>query len=98
MKKDMKYIQHMYLTMNKPSIPIPIINCPDFVYTPITNNIYELNTFDDGNQKYEHFENKYLKIGHYKQHPEKIALLNIDLKTIISSISSWKVSLTNNTL
>ena len=83
--------------MNKPSIPIPIVTHPDFVYIPITNYVYELNTFDDGNQKYKRCENKYLKIGHYKKHPEKIALLNIDMKTVILSISDWKVSLTKYT-
>ena len=82
--------------MTKPSIPIPVISHPDFVNIPIAKTIYKINTFDDGNQQYVDLENKYYKIGYYKQHPEKIALLNINMKTLISSISEWKVSISRD--
>ena len=59
----------------------------------VTQELYKINTFDDGNQKFDNKENKYYKIGYYSKHPEKIALLHVDEQTVIPSISSWKVSL-----
>jgi hypothetical protein len=77
--------------MNVPQIPYE-----GFVPIEVTQDLYKINTFDDGNQKLESKENKYYKIGYYERHPEKIALLHVDKSTIVPSISSWKVSLLNN--
>ena len=54
--------------------------------------IYSITIFDDGNQKYENEPNQWLKIGHWREHPEKIILINNTSNAYISSISNWKVS------
>ena len=77
--------------MNVPQIPYE-----GFVPIEVTQDLYKINTFDDGNQKLESKENKYYKIGYYERHPEKIALRHVDKSIIVPSISSWKVSLLNN--
>ena len=59
-------------------------------YPPVGTK--KINTFDDGNQKYENEPNQWLKIGHWREHPEKIILINNISNSYISSISSWKVS------
>ena len=59
-------------------------------YPPV--GIKKINTFDDGNQKYENDPNEWLQIGHDLNHPEKIILVNKITNTIIYSISNWKVS------
>ena len=61
-----------------------------YFYTP--NSIKKIITFDDGNQKYENEPNQWLKIGHWREHPEKIILINNTSNAYISSISNWKVS------
>ena len=61
-----------------------------FYYPP--NGLKKINTFDDGNQKYENEPNQWLKIGHWRDHPEKVVLVNNITNKHISSISVWKVS------
>lgn len=55
-------------------------------------NYKKIEVFDDGNQKYQHEPNRWLQIGHDKNHPEKIILVNDMNNIYISSISDWKVS------
>jgi hypothetical protein len=50
---------------------------------------YKIIVFDDGNQKYKTLENKWNIIG--SPYPEKVRIQNIDMITIIESISKWKV-------
>ena len=69
-----------------------LVKCDGFVQIKLTTDLYKINTFDDGNDKYRNYKNEYYKIGYYLNYPGKIALMNIDKETIISSISSWKVS------
>lgn len=59
-------------------------------YLPDISKIYMIQVFDDGNEKYKKFNNKWYNIGNYK---DKISLVNADEKKIIYSISKWKVSL-----
>ena len=48
--------------------------------------------FDDGNEKYENYDNRWKRYGYWK---EKWALINVQNKEIrVGSISSWKVNLT----
>lgn len=61
-----------------------------YFYPP--NSLKKIITFDDGNQKYENEPNQWLKIGHWREHPEKIILINNTSNAYISSISNWKVS------
>ena len=63
-------------------------NC--LYYPP--KNLKKINVFDDGNQKYENEPNEWLQIGNWKDHPEKIVLVNNNTNIFINSISSWKVS------
>tara|TARA_B100000035_G_scaffold143051_1_gene121748 strand:+ start:683 stop:1144 length:462 start_codon:yes stop_codon:yes gene_type:complete len=60
------------------------------LYQPTSNNLYYIDVFDDGNEKYKNLTNLWYKIGHWQ---EKICLLNRDEKVFIYSISSWKVLL-----
>ena len=48
----------------------------------------KINTFDDGNQKYENDPNEWFQIGHDLNHPEKIILVNKITNKIIYSISN----------
>ena len=66
-------------------------NC---TYYPPTG-IKKINTFDDGNKKYENDPNVWFQIGNNLNHPEKIILINKITNTIIYSISNWKVSYIN---
>ena len=53
-----------------------------------STRIVSINTFDDGNQRYENYTNSWFVIGQWKG---KVALRNIsDPTTEISSISAWK--------
>ena len=59
------------------------------LYKPNETKIYEINTFDDGNEKYERLLNEWLIIGDWRG---KVRLVNREnRKIIISSISRWKV-------
>jgi hypothetical protein len=59
------------------------------LYKPNEAKIYEINTFDDGNEKYQQFTNEWLFIGEWRG---KVRLVNREnRKIIISSISRWKV-------
>ena len=49
--------------------------CENFEYYP-PKNYKKIEVFDDGNQKYQHEPNRWLQIGHDKNHPEKIILVN----------------------
>ena len=63
----------------------------DWLYfEPNYNKTIEINVFDDGNEKYEYFTNKWIVCGKWKG---KLKLINIDKITIINSISSWKVKI-----
>jgi hypothetical protein len=48
--------------------------------------VYEIIVFDDGNQKYENLENKWIVID-TMFNGDKVKLKN----TIINSISAWKI-------
>jgi hypothetical protein len=51
---------------------------------------YKINTFDDGNSKYENYTNLWIIYGTWKG---KTALVNyINNEILISSISNWKLS------
>ena len=59
------------------------------LYKSNETKIYEINTFDDGNEKYERLLNEWLIIGDWRG---KVRLVNREnRKIIISSISRWKV-------
>ena len=42
------------------------------LYQPTSNNLYYIDVFDDGNEKYKNLTNLWYKIGHWQ---EKICLL-----------------------
>ena len=59
------------------------------LYKPNEAKIYEINTFDDGNEKYQQFVNEWLMIGEWLG---KVRLINREnKKIIIHSISRWKI-------
>ncbi len=59
------------------------------LYKPNEDKIYEINTFDDGNEKYQQFVNEWLMIGEWLG---KVRLINLEnKKIIIHSISRWKI-------
>ena len=61
----------------------------DFIINQLdTNEPYEIFKFDDGNDRYKHYTNKWYIIGMWKG---KVKLLNEDMKTEIFSISKWKI-------
>tara|TARA_Y100000991_G_C21892190_1_gene314275 strand:+ start:415 stop:618 length:204 start_codon:yes stop_codon:yes gene_type:complete len=53
------------------------------------NKPYYIHKFDDGNEKYNQYENVWYICGLWRG---KVKLINIDKKTIIKSISKWKIS------
>ena len=62
----------------------------DFIINQLdTNEPYEIFKFDDGNDRYKHYTNKWYIIGMWKG---KVKLLNEDMKTEIFSISKWKIN------
>ena len=64
------------------------------IYKP-NNQIYKINTFDDGKEQYNEYLNEWFKYGD-NYNGQKIALVNKDNSDIqISSISNWKVDLIN---
>lgn len=59
------------------------------LYKPNEAKIYEINTFDDGNEKFQQFVNEWLMIGEWRG---KVRLINREKqKIIIHSISRWKI-------
>ena len=64
------------------------------IYKPNETKIYEINTFDDGNEKYQQFVNEWLMIGEWRG---KVRLINREKqKIIIHSISRWKIDVKFN--
>ena len=62
----------------------------DWLYVERQDNHYTINIFDDGNEIYNEYENKWILFGKWKG---KIALFNKkNPEIIISSISAWKAS------
>jgi len=60
-------------------------------FEPNQQEIYTINTFDDGNKKYEVYENKWLVFGIWRG---KYALVNRVVPSVkINSISQWKISI-----
>uniref|UniRef100_A0A6C0IHA9 Uncharacterized protein n=1 Tax=viral metagenome TaxID=1070528 RepID=A0A6C0IHA9_9ZZZZ len=64
----------------------------DWLYfEPNPTEIYEIVKFDDGNEKYEQYENKWLIFGIWRG---KCALVNkVEPEIKINSISSWKTQM-----
>jgi len=59
------------------------------LYKPNETKIYVINTFDDGNEKYQQFVNEWFMIGEWRG---KVRLVNLEKqKIIIDSISRWKI-------
>lgn len=57
----------------------------------ISDNTYKINTFDDGNGRFKHYENNWKIYGTWKG---KCALVNVNNSEIrITSISQWKTTL-----
>jgi hypothetical protein len=56
-------------------------------FTPNIQEIYGINVYDDGNQVYEQYENKWFMFGSWRG---KCALVNTN-KSDIKSISLWKI-------
>jgi hypothetical protein len=57
-------------------------------FAPDLSNTVEIIVFDDGNEKYTYYTNKWHIFGKWRG---KIALVNADNNTIkINSISEWK--------
>ena len=57
-------------------------------FKPNPQEIYTINTFDDGNEKYNYYTNHWYIFGKWRG---KVALVNTENQTIkISSISEWK--------
>jgi len=52
---------------------------------------YEVIKFDDGNDAYQHYPNKWFINATWKG---KVRLKNIDQRTILPSISAWKIIMT----
>lgn len=57
---------------------------------PNMSQIYQINIFDDGNEKYQEYNNKWIIFGEWK---EKVAIFNYYAPDIIiKSISKWKIN------
>jgi len=57
------------------------------------NDIVEIRTYDDGNQRFQHYTNKW-KIIEKMYNGGKLKLMNCEQnEIIINSISAWKVYL-----
>ena len=63
----------------------------DWIYfTPNTEDVYSITVYDDGNQPYEAYTNKWLINGKWLG---KCALINVkDPSVKIMSISKWKLN------
>ncbi len=58
-------------------------------FTPNSLDIYKLIIYDDGNEKYEQYENMWLISGQWNGKVELINRTNSEIK--INSISKWKI-------
>jgi hypothetical protein len=59
-------------------------------FIPNLQNIYEIIIYDDGNQVYEQYVNKWAVYGKWRG---KYSLINIETPSIkINSISKWKIN------
>ena len=58
------------------------------------NPTYFINTFDDGNRKYQELKNEWIITGN--PNPGKVTLLHKNSSTTIKSISAWKIQLIEN--
>jgi hypothetical protein len=59
------------------------------------NSIIEIHTFDDGNQRFKLYNNKWI-IKEFKYNKSKAKLCNFDDNNIIiNSISTWKLKYNN---
>ena len=59
------------------------------------NSIIEIHTFDDGNQRFKLYNNKWI-IKEFKYNKSKAKLCNVDDNNIIiNSISTWKLKYNN---
>jgi hypothetical protein len=57
-------------------------------FTPNTKKVVSITTFDDGNEEYKYFINRWYIFGKWRG---KIALTNVENMNIkIKSISEWK--------
>ena len=57
-------------------------------FTPNTNEVVSINTFDDGNDEYKYYTNRWHIFGKWRG---KVALVNTENLTVkIQSISEWK--------
>ena len=62
----------------------------DWIFFTEPKTIVSINTFDDGNQRYQDYTNSWFIIGEWRG---KVGLLNISNPSIeISSISGWKTT------
>lgn len=60
------------------------------LFEPPLEELYEINTFDDGNQAYAHYANAWLIFGTWRG---KCAVVNRSQPELkIKSISCWKLS------
>ena len=76
--------------MNNLNLKEKLLNDEWTYIQPNVHEIYKINTFDDGNSKYENYTNLWIIYGSWKG---KIALVNyINNEILISSISNWKLS------
>lgn len=66
-------------------------NSNDTIYTSQIDSTYRINVFDDGNEKYQKFDNKWKKIRKINELPGKVSIKNISSNNVINSISSWKL-------
>lgn len=53
------------------------------------DGVYEINTFDDGNEKYRDYVNQWVLFGSWRGKYAVINQTNTDIK--INSISQWKL-------
>ena len=58
-----------------------------FIFNPNYNKPLRITIFDDGNNNYKDYINKWYCCGIWRG---KLKLINIDKTTIINSISEWK--------
>jgi hypothetical protein len=59
-------------------------------FTPNLKDIYKIDVYDDGNQVYEQYVNKWAIYGKWRG---KCSIINVENQLIkITSISSWKIS------
>ena len=59
-------------------------------FEPTKKELYEISVFDDGNENYKYYTNKWYMFGKWLG---KVALVNAENHTIkIYSISRWKIN------